>query len=581
MPFDGPRVAPPFELPSDNKKLLAKALEMIEQCGASRGNRAAFYRLLHTMMETGKPDGTRSLINKLYSHVDRLASHLYSSTELKFIIDFENAYPKNILERGARAAKILSRDFEMSNSDIVFGSGVFCALEFGAAVLKQWPEERGPDRRAVINTKLVMPWQFGVYREDETDIDRQPALCESSLLSLPEVWRRIWHLPGAEDMFRRIESHATKGAGSDENLGFLHQVWSTSQINTTGVASNPAPPGGVVSLSGPSTWGMMGPQNDVELVKMHELWVWGGHDYVTIQVIEPDILVSPIFKRSNLLISGDHHTGLHPYTVIRPNHSEGNVWGRSELMDLVGPQEWLSETASDVKRLVGLLVDKVIGFEGADDITDEKYGQMREAGYYTVQAGAKMVDMTPTFPPELLPLIDKLQGLIDAAGGFDNILSGRGEQGVRAGVHADTLLKTASPRIRDRALLVERQLASAADLRLSIMQAKDPRKYWTDGTSVEKMKETEFLLTDLPEDRRVTVDSHSSSPIFKDQHMQEMGFLRKTGDVDGRSMIEMSDLPNKQILLMRYDEKQAQQQRLMAEHPELLAKMLTGKKGAK
>ena len=51
-------------------------------------------------------------------------------------------------------------------------------------------------------------------------------------------------------------------------------------------------------------------------------------------------------------------------------------------------------------------------------------------------------------------MLDMIIRMFEMIGGFDNILSGRGESGVRAGVHANTMLKTASPRLRDRSLLV-------------------------------------------------------------------------------------------------------------------------------
>src|ERR1700679_1327674 len=99
-------------------------------------------------------------------------------------------------------------------------------------------------------------------------------------------------------------------------------------------------------------------------------------------------------------------------------------------------------------------------------------------------------------------------------------MEGKGEPGVRAESHASTLMKTASPYLRDRALLVERQVATAADTTLSLKEAKDGRNYWVDGSSIATMDQTQFKLTDLPEDWRVSVDSHSSSPIFSDENEQ-------------------------------------------------------------
>ena len=49
------------------------------------------------------------------------------------------------------------------------------------------------------------------------------------------------------------------------------------------------------------------------------------------------------------------------------------------------------------------------------------------------------------------------------------------------------------------------------------MEYKDGRAYWTDP---DKIEETSFLLSDLPEDRRIVVDGHTTSPIFADEHQQ-------------------------------------------------------------
>lgn len=219
-------------LPSEKKKLLKEALDLIEACRSSSGVRAAYCRQLNSIIETGKQDGTRSLINKLYNHIDRLASHLFSPTDLRFTIDFENPYPKNVLDRGHAAAKVLTRDWERSNTDMTFARGVFESLKYGACFLKQWPQEEGPDRVPVYQKSLVMPWQFGVYREDVNDLARQPAMCETFSITLPEVWRRIYHLPDAEVLFQRIKSHARRGQSDDQYNSFFHQVLSTSTLST-------------------------------------------------------------------------------------------------------------------------------------------------------------------------------------------------------------------------------------------------------------------------------------------------------------------------------------------------------------
>jgi hypothetical protein len=135
---------------------------------------------------------------------------------------------------------------------------------------------------------------------------------------------------------------------------------------------------------------------------------------------------------------------------------------------------------------------------------------------------------------------------------------------VRAGVHADTLLKTGSPRLRDRSLLIERQCAAAADDTLAIVQAKDATVYWTDADKGE----TDFLLSQLPEDRQIAVDSHSSSPIYHDDHAQLIAWGVKSGVLGPEDAIEDLPFPNKDQKLRRLKHRQEERQKLMVEHPE-------------
>mgnify|MGYP006935487839 CR=1 FL=1 len=540
-----------IELPTAQPELISFCNDLIEKCRVSVGMRSAYYRLLSAIYETGRYDGTKSLINTLPNHVKRLAAHLYSPVELKFSIDFTNIYPQRELDRAKESAKVLSRSWGVgSNSDIMWGRGVVDALKYGAAFTKQWAEEEWGSNK--LPRKLVMPWQLGVYREDENDLDAQEVIVETSALSLPEVWRRIYYLPDAKKLFERIKVHAGIGQAGTGPDSFFHQVLSTSQLNT-GVQSMVSPvPGGIVQLNNDPNYAMMGPVVAAETVQFHEMWIKGDDDYVTVQIIEPDILVAPLFKKSNLL-------GIkrkHPYNIIQPNEMTNWLWGRSELVDLIEPQSLLSVWADDLKRMYGLQVDKLIAFTGEGNISDELYGQFRGTGYINLGQGADVKDLTPKIPAEALPLLRFILEVLNMIGGFPPVMQGQGESGVRAGTQLNTLLKTASPTQRDRSLLVERQLANAANKSFELMRAKDAKYYWTDGSSPAKAEETKFLLGELPEDFRVTVDSHSSSPIFADEAAQLIFQARKIGDVDGEYMIDNLPFPNKELAKTQLRNKQ-------------------------
>ena len=291
-----------------------------------------------------------------------------------------------------------------------------------------------------------------------------------------------------------------------------------------------------------------------------------------------------VMKKNNLLAKGSR---LQPYRIIQPNEVTDWIWGRSELVDLIEPQQLLSTWCDDAKRLMGVQIDKFLGFIGETGMTDELYAQARMAGYTNMSQGSSITDLTPKFPPELLPMVKWLIETINMIRGFPPIMQGQGEPGVRAGSHANTLMKTASPTLRDRALLVERQCAACADLTATLKELKDEQFYWTKADNVvQDIEETRFLISDLPSDWRITVDSHSSSPIFSDENTQLVFAAQAKGIVDGEFVIDNTPLPNKEAAKLSYrtqqEAKQKQMQELIRKDPEgaekLLAKQSSGKR---
>jgi len=570
-------------LPKNINGLVAKSLQWIEDCRVSIGQRSAAYRSYGQWMETGRAAGGLGLANMLEAHVDRVASHLFSPSELRFAIDYENIYPKQILEQGGVAARIVSREWERKTIDLQFGHGVKGALGYGCYLMKHLAG-KGPDGNFVFQgTRLVPPWAFGVYQENVNSLADQECFVETVLLNRAEVWRMVRHLPDPEKLYKRITATGNRETGIGVPSSFMHQVLSTAVLDTSLQNMTQPTPGGVVQLLNDPNFAMLGPQVAPQLFAMHELWVRddareGG--YTTIRLIEPDILVSPQFRHINLFI--EHGLGAdggvetpsndQPYSVIQTNYVNGYFWGRSELVDLLQLQEWLTTHLDDTRRLMGQQIDKILAFPGYDGITDEFYGKFRTQGYAGLPPGAQVQDLTPKLPEQLIPLVGQILMLMDKVSGFPPIMAGSGEPGVRSGVQTDTLMKTGSPRLRDRSLLVERQCANAADITLSVLQAKDARAVWVDPNQVE----SEFLLAQLPDDRRIAVDAHTSSPIYADDHAQLIAFGVKSGFVNGVSAIEQLPFNHKDILIDRYKEDQKAQREFMLQHPEFFEKRGSG-----
>ena len=557
-------------VPKGVKKLTTFAKDLVDACTVSQSKRAAAYRVYGQWIEMGRGHGGLALANLLFSHIDRLQSHIFSPTSLRFTVDFERPYDKGVNLQAQAAARILTKVWKKGSLDLTFAAGVETALSFGCCIPKLLAKKSGDGIK--LSSRLVMPWNFGVFDESRNGLVAQEAVNETVFISLPEVWRRISHLPDAEKLFKRIKSHADSGETGGNPANYMGQVLSTAVLDTS-LSRAASVTGGVVNLVGEGTDPSLSPQLGVDLVKMHELWVRDddADDYTTIQIIAPDILVAPRMKRVNLFCPGTL-----PYGLIQPNEAIGYFWGRSEIVDLMPMQELLSTTLDDIKRVMGQQFDKLLAFSGQTDIIDETYAQFRAQGYVNLGQGGKVDDVTPELPADALNFVNLTIKLMEMTAGFSNVLSGQGESGVRSDAHAETLARMASPRLRDRSLIVERQCGDFANASLAVLQAKDARAYWVAPES----EESEFLLNQLPEDRMVSVDSHSSSPIYQEDHNNVVAFGMKAGVIDGESAIEMLDLPNKDILLERYKEKEKKQasmfQELLKVDPKSAAKMLSG-----
>jgi hypothetical protein len=92
-------------------------------------------------------------------------------------------------------------------------------------------------------------------------------------------------------------------------------------------------------------------------------------------------------------------------------------------------------------------------------------------------------------------------------------------------------------------------------------------------------EESEFLLSQVPEDRRITVDAHSSSPIFHDDHTQLVVWGTTHGVLGPEDAIDDLPFNDKDIKLQRLKEREAARAKLVQEHPELLTKGHSGHGG--
>lgn len=553
-------------LPSSNERLGPWLKDrVIDPCNQSVDARISAARAIKQWVETGSDTANPSIFNKLVEHCDKLASNLFSPSDVRFLIEYENNYPDEIVEQANTAARYLTREFARRDLDLLFGDANEVAVPHGAAVLKaKWGHE-GPE------AELLFHWQIGVYREDVEELDKQEAIVETTYVTEQELWRRISHRRDAVEIMKRARGYARHNAENDmvlpEGLSQILLAGSTPYVQNEG---DPASPGGQLALGGGP---QLHPSIAGSLIKSHECYVINDEtgDYTTCQVIAPDIVIHPRSLRSNLFMPMDH-----PYTLVQPNRQPGYIWGRSELSDLILLQAFLRDRLYDIKDLMSGQYRRLLAFIGFTTMNEDKYSEFRQQGWIANDTPmAKIEDLTPPLPDHAFEELDHIIRFFDVVAGYDNVLSGKGEPGIRSAGHFQGALRAASPRLRDRAVRVERQVASFAEKIMWLMAAKDGRAHWTKEN--DPARKTDFVLSLLPDDARVVVAGHSSSPVFEQDFANLAAFLKKDGDIDGEDVLDLLPVPNRDNLKHKLRKrKQAEQQFLQSLSPEDRVALMTG-----
>ena len=117
-----------------------------------------------------------------------------------------------------------------------------------------------------------------------------------------------------------------------------------------------------------------------------------------------------------------------------------------------------------------------------------------------------------------------------------------------------------------------------------MMEAKDDERYWLKADKpLDDVDNSSFLLAELPDDWRVIIDSHSSSPIFADENSQLIYQGLKAGIVQPEYVLDNMPFPNKELAKVQLREKQErdakQLQELIQADPDIGHKLAQKKLG--
>lgn len=602
-----------------NKKIGTWASEIFSQCSASRTERiqrGSFFRNLYL---TGDTSGDPQIYNETFAFIDTLGSYLYSPVELRFIISCYGA--SNPLDRARMkaASSEFHKHFRRGNTDTLIESAVLWGLIKGKTYIKNAWTEHG------FRDILVQPEMMGVLEENLDSLDDQDAFSHTTYVTPDKLWRMLKTNPDRRDLMDRAKKYVKKGMGEDnpDHDNTLRQIVvggiQPYNISGQGTANTR---GAVQWLEGPKP--QFAADVATSLIPIHELWIWDDDrvneeeqifgEYTTIQFVGEDVVIAGEYTHRNLFAdqydpantikklkptSFNPLSGHHPFSEICPNPLDGYHWGRSELCNVALLQHAINTRVNGIGTMLRRQEDPPKFFSGVAGIKQSAYSVIKKAGGYFTDSnpGAKVQDMFQNIPEGIWQSLHEYQAMFDRMAGFTATMAGRGDKGIRSKEHADALTRNASPRFKDRALLVERQVEKIGSKKLDMLKAHSPDKItaWTtkgdarllgevqpsdypEAPPAPNMVPVEFLFYDLPDKCKVTVDSHSASPAFAEEAKTLMFDLLKVGAVDQEQLLEHLHPSGMDTMLEILQRKKAEAAAFAEAHPEIAAEQAKHKK---
>jgi len=503
--------------------------QIIYKCEVSIGSRKIDYASLRNWYLFGNgPDEAPALYNKIFPHLDQLTSFLYSAETTRFSINLGASIPENEHQKVPVLTKALNDEWLNSNADQVFSTATTWSLVYGTAYVKLIMNNG-------IHPYMVEPGSVGVLREDITYTDRQEALVQKYYITKSELYARLYSHPRREEIVQRVGSmphERTEIANGLERI-IISQ-------------SNPTIYGNVnLDLAGGNRYKAEVSEDTVE---MTELWIWDDDiaDYRVVTKADPDVI---IYDRpgESLFMKGEL-----PFVQLCPNPLYDYYWGASEVQRLVYLQQLRNRRMTEILDLLSKQVSPPTALIGFTGILDEKNFALNRAGglLSTDMPNAKVEKMAPNMPPDLFTEIREIDAMFEEASGIGNVLSGKGEAGVRSAGHASQLARLGSSRTKKRALVIEDSLEKVATLYLKAMQQYDDTRF----------KDTQghtFIAEQFTSNFTVKVDAHSNSPIFMEDNRQMAFNLFKAGVIDKESLIDLVEPPMKEELKSRLKKMEA------------------------
>lgn len=535
----------------DEKDLDGQASNIVTKCMATRHERVAPYHSLKHYYLFGAQEGNQSPYGKIHPHIQLLNSYLYSQGTVEFDLSVTNQ-PDEVYEKAELIEKRLNTTFLVSKTAQKFNEALNWALVFNSMFLKfDW-------RRGKLKPYIIEPHNMGVINESVQELNDQEAFCHSYTISKDELARRVSGLTNGADIMRRVT--ATPVQREDAFPESINRLIVAGNANFTSTTTR-----GMINIPELFNQLQYKPKTVEDVVEMYEIWAWDDDkdDYRTITVAAPGVVIYGRKDIGNLL----GIKGRHPFVHVCPNRMYDYFWGWSEVTGLIKLQDWMTQRLREIRHILEMQANPPRVFSGFGGISDEKFAAMSSPNAWLSEPtpNAKAEVLAPDLPNDFWQELIMMQEMFNDISGLSDVLQGKGESGVRAKSHADTLARLGSGRIKQRAQDIEQTLEEAGGLIIDMMRKKDPHRY----TLSEKHKMMPFTAAQFTDDYSVRVDAHSASPVFSDDYKNLAFMLAKFGAIGPEGLLQLAKPPKLDYLLQQAKEaakkKEIEQQQMMAQ----------------
>jgi hypothetical protein len=532
---------------------------ILQTCLLSKKDRKDLYDRRRQFFLFGTSQDQQCMYNRIESHLDLVCSFLFSPDHAEFSLSAAPNATDDQVKQFMAAQDAFNNDFRDAGMFDVFADALLWSTVNDTMIIKMgWSDVKEEE-----TATLIEPWRFGVFSEEETELERQPAFVHTYHIDYDNAIQRLARA-GLSDRIKDLAVVNTPFESPFPELITRMIISATGGENLSGNVTGAVNPSYVARPS-------YHPKVDRPLVAFHELTVWDDEceDYRVFFALDPGIFISDsktvidVLKRSgefkpqreqqeqfyntpcNPFFPKDH-----PYVQVRPYHMPGYFWGKAHIESLIPLQEWSNERLEQIHDILerqaypprvgsgflGLTDDKMEAFGGADTWVMDQL------------PNAAIKELAPQMPDDIFQDYNSIGALFIEASGLTETVSGHGEAGVRSKSHAKQLVTTGSGRIKKTATRLEAPLVRMGDLAFRLNQRNNDQEIQPDPKEDGKPGDP-FYYHNLGSDYSLRIAGHSHSPLFSDDARDMAQLLFKAQAIDQEAMLRLLNPPNRDNLI--------------------------------